>query len=251
MRSFLAASLVACLGVAGCGGQQDNPQQQPASAAKPAPPPMPSVPENRRPSAAAKPVGIPPGATSLVINSTFDADKDAEFLIGEEQGTTLMAHALTPGGDLDISVYRADTGARVADESPTNPVFFMARVPESLGYLVALRNPGKAVPYSLEIEVPRQLILDDKTNAAEVSAALPANGVLSYLVPPGTITAELVKASPDAFLTVHGLAGKQLLKAADGSRTFTGTAVRPNEAIVVQINQGATDGDVTLKVSKK
>jgi hypothetical protein len=212
---------------------------------------MPSVPDTRQPSAAARPVGIPPGATSLVITSTFEADKDAEFLIGEEKGVVLMAHALTPGGDLDVSVYRADTGARVADESPSNPVFFMARLPETLGYLVAIRNPGKPVPYSLELEVPRQLVLDEKTHSAEVSGLIRANGVLSYLVPPGTITAELVKAPEGAYLTVHGLAGAQLLKAADGARTFTGTAVRPNEAIVVTVNQGATDGDFALNVTKK
>ena len=250
MRSCVAAFLIGSLVVAGCGGPQQNPEP-PASTAKPAPPPMPSIPETRQATAAAKAVGIPPGATSIAIKSTFEVGTDAEFLIGEEKGTLVMAHAITPGGDLDVSVYRADTGARIADESPTNPVFFMARMPETLGYLVAVRNPGKPVPYSLEIEVPRKLVLDDKTGSSEVSGSIPANGVLSYLVPSGTISAELVKAPPDAYLTVHGLAGKQLLKAVDGAKTFTGAAVRSNEEIVVVVNQGAADGDFTLKVTKK
>lgn len=251
MRLPVIIAVVALAFAAGCGGSHEGGQARSDATASAEPPPISPAPETRKASAAVKQVGIAPGTTSLVINGTLDGNTDAEFLIGEEKGTVLMAHALTPDRDLDVSVYRADTGARLADESPSNPVFFMARLPETLGYLVAVRSPGKATPYSLEIEVPRQIVLDEKTSSAQVTSSLPAHGELAYLVPAGTITAELVTAPQDAYLTAHGLAGAILLKAAEARRTFTGTALRPNEEIVVIVNQGASDGDVTLAVTRK
>ena len=94
-----------------------------------------------------------------------------------------MAHALTPEHDVDIAVYRADTGGRITDEQPSNPAFFMARLPATLGYLVLLRSTGDATPYTLEIEVPFRLFFD-QTRSVEVTNSAPANAVIEYLAPP-------------------------------------------------------------------
>ena len=252
MRLSIILIVVACTGLSACTAPEPATGNAPAVSAKPAPPPPPVPEASRKPAAFAQTVRIPPGATSLVVKGTLAANKDAEYVIGEEQGSVFMAHAMTPKEDLDVSVYRSDTGERIADEQPSNPWFFMARLPETLGYLVAVRGRGVETPYSLEIEVPRKIVFDEKTGAAEISVQLPANGVLSYLTPPGaTITAELTKAPQDSYLTVHGLAGQALLKAEQSGRTFSGAAPKPNEELVVIINQGATDGDVTLKVQRK
>jgi hypothetical protein len=76
--------------------------------------------------------------------------------------------------------------------------------------------------------------------------------VVEYLAPPSpTITAELTSAPADAYLTVHALDGRRLLKAEANSRTFTGGAGKPAEGVVISVNQGATSGDFTLRVREK
>ena len=127
----------------------------------------------------------------------------------------------------------------------------MARLPATLGYLVLLRSTGDATPYTLEIEVPFRLFFD-QTRSVEVTNSAPANAVIEYLAPPSkTITAELTNAAPDAYLTVHALDGRQLLRAEENKRTFTGGPDREGEGVVVSVNQGATAGSFTLKVSEK
>jgi len=247
--SVVGVLAAAVLSLSACGSSTEAPA---AKDAKPAPPLPPSVPSTRQPTAAAQTIAIPPGATTVSVEGVLAADKDAEFVIGEEMGVVFMAHAVTPDQDLDVSVYRSDTGERIADEQPSNPAFFMARLPATLGYLVAIRSTGTPSPFTLEIEVPRRLYFDESTSATQVSGTAMANGKVEFLTPPGgTITAELAKASEDSFLTVHGLAGQRLLKAEPGARTFTGAAPQPNEELVISVNQGASSGEYTLRVQRK
>jgi hypothetical protein len=76
--------------------------------------------------------------------------------------------------------------------------------------------------------------------------------VVEYLAPPSkTITAELTNAAPDVYLTVKTLDGRQLLRAEENKRTFTGGPDREGEGVVVSVNQGPTAASFTLKVSEK
>ncbi len=194
---------------------------------------------------------MPPGATLLKFDGNLEPGKDAEFLIGGLQGSVFMTHAITPEHDLEIDVYRADSGQRITDDTPRNPSFFMARLPATLGYLVVVRSPSVATPYTLAIEMPFQLFFD-ATRSVAVTNSAPANAVVEYLAPSSpTITADLIEGSKDAYLTVQGLAGHQFLKAEANSRTFTGGALRPNEGVVIRVNQGPTGGTFTLRVKEK
>lgn len=246
-------TLATMLASSACRGANDAPPAAQTKAADtPAEPTYAAAAPERRPGASAQHIAIPPGATSVTIKGTLDANKDAEYLIGEEKGNVFTVHADTPERDLDVVVYRGDTGARLTDETPRNPNFFMATLPETIGYLIVVRAIDNATPYTLEIEAPRKLVLDDKSQAVDVSSKLPANGTLAYLTPPGmTVSAELTKAPADAYLTAHGLAGKVFLKAADNRRTFTGAPVATSEGLVLRIEQGNTDADVTLRVQRK
>lgn len=237
--------------LAGCGGPSEPAAGTPAAEGRPAPPPAHEPAANRRPGGAAKLIALPTNATSTTIDGQLDADTDVEFVLGEEQGALLLAHAVTPEADLDVSVYRGDTGDRVADQRPANPAFFVARLPETIGYLVVVHAKGTATPYSLELEGPRTLFFDAQ-GAAEVRVAAPAHSVTAYVVPPSeSISAELTDGPADAYLTVQDFTGQLLLKAEPGSRSFSGAPADPKDSVIVRINQGAEDGEVTLKVQRK
>jgi hypothetical protein len=239
MRLSFVVVLVACLSLTSCKNNETRSQ-----------PRLPPSPMNLRPGSGAVTLEMPAGATFLSYKGSLAANKKAEFVLGGQQGSVLMAHALTREHDLDIAVYRADTGARITDEQPSNPAFFMARLPATVGYLVLLTSTGDATPYTMEIEVPFRLFFD-QTRLVEVTNSAPANAVIEYLVPPSkTIVAELTNAAPDAYLTVDALDGRQLLRAEENKRTFTGGPDREGEGVVVSVNQGATAGSFTLKVSE-
>ncbi len=102
----LCVAFLTTLALASCGASNSKPRLDEER----------SWPTTWKPSSATKDVAIAPGATQLTYKGTLGANKDAEFIIGEEQGSVFMAHALTPKHDLDIAVYRADTGARITDE---------------------------------------------------------------------------------------------------------------------------------------
>lgn len=240
MRSSLIITLVVCLSLTSCKKPELRPQ-----------PRLSPSPMNLRPGSGAVSLEMPPGATSMNFKGSLEANKEAQFVVGAEQGAVFMAHALTPEHDLDIAVYRADTGGRITDEQPSNPAFFMARLPATLGYLVLLRSTGDATPYTLEIEVPfRQFF--DQTRSVEVTNSAPANAVIEYLAPPSkAISAELTNAMPGAYLTVRALDGKQLLRAEENKHTFSGGPDREGEGVVISVNQGATEGSFTLKVAEK
>jgi hypothetical protein len=238
--SLIGGAVVVCLSLASCKKTETRVQ-----------PRLPRSPMNVKAGPSAISLEMPAGATMMRYKGTLEANKDTQFVVGAEQGSMLMAHALTPEHDLDIAVYRADTGGRVTDEQPSNPAFFMAQLPATRGYVVVVRSTGDPTPYTLEIEVPFRLFFD-QTRSVEVTNSAPANAVVSYLVPPNrTITADLTNAAPDAYLTVDTLDGRQLLLAEASKRTFTGSAERPGEGVVVNVNQGATDGSFTLKISEK
>ena len=238
MRSSLVVALAVCLTLVSC--KKTETRVQPRL--------LPS-PMNQKADPSAIALEIPAGATFVSYKGALGANKGAQFVVGGEQGSVFTVHALTPERDVDIAVYRADTGGRITDEQPLNPAFFMARLPATLGYLVVVRSMGDPTPYTLEIEVPFRLFFD-QTRSVEVTNSAPANAVVSYLAPPsGTITAELKNAVADAYLTVHALDGRPLLTAEANKRTFTGGAGRSDEGVVVSVNQGATEGSFTLKVT--
>lgn len=240
MRSSLVIVLVVCLSLTSCKKTDLRPQ-----------PRLSPSPMNLRPGSGAVTLEMPAGATSMNFKGSLPSNRDAQFVVGAGQGSVFMAHALTPEHDLDIAVYRADTGGRITDEQPSNPAFFMARLPATLGYLVLLRSTGDATPFMLEIEVPFRLFFD-QTRSVQVTNSAPANAVIEYLAPPSkAIAAELTNAAPDAYLTVRALDGKQLLRAEENKRTFNGGPDREGEGVVISVNQGPTAGSFTLKVSER
>ena len=190
---------------------------------------------------------------TLVIRVQGDlaADKDAEFVIGEEKGTLLLVQVIAPSQDPKLTIHRADTGAKLPDEHPNNVAHWIERLPDSIGYLIVVHKTGTATPFVLNLEKPRALFFDDRTLTAEVKLTVPANAVVSFVVPPSaSIKADLVAAPKDAYITLDGLDdGKPLLSAEANKRSFSGALGKPDES-VLRVHQGATAGDVTLRAQR-
>src|SRR6187200_2625984 len=63
-----------------------------------------------------KPRGRTP--TDAALQVAFDAGKEAEFVVGAEAGSILVASVVGLRDDLTTSVYRMDTGEEITDTTP-------------------------------------------------------------------------------------------------------------------------------------
>jgi hypothetical protein len=210
-------------------------------------------PAARKPGASAAHVSMPRDGTLAVVKGTLEAGKDAEFVVSEEKGALLIVQVVGQDRDPGFSVHRADTGAYLPDDHPKNVAHWIERVPETLGYLIVVHATDQPTGFTLSIEAPRELQVDDKTRSAEVSFTAPAHASVAYLVPPGpAIKAELRAAPKGAVLTAEALdTGERLLKAAAGARSFTGAPAESGDSIVLRVHQGDEAGDITLRVERQ
>lgn len=209
--------------------------------------------QTRLPGASAAHVEIPRGGTLAQVRGTLAPEQDAEYVVSEEQGALLVVQVIGHEHDPAFSVHRADTGERLPDDHPRNVAHWIKRVPDTLGYLVVVHGTGQPSDYTLSIEAPRELLLDESTKSLELGLTAPAHATVAYVLPPGgPIRAELRAAPSDAFLTAEALdSGEPRLKAAAGARTFAGAAVQADDPVILRVHQGAEPGDITLKVERQ
>lgn len=188
----------------------------------------------------------------MTFGGTLDADKDAEFVIGEERGTLMLVSVNATAGDPKVAVYRGDTGANLPDEHPNNIAHWIERLPDSIGYLIVVGKTGTATPFTLNVEVPRRAIFDEKQRS-DVTFAAAAHSVTTFVLPPSqSINVELVAAPADAFLTINTLDdGKKMLAAEAGKQAFSGAPGRTDDDIVLRVNQGAKNGDLRLRLQRQ
>lgn len=165
----------------------------------------------------------------------------------------LFVQVIGDGDDPLLSVHRADTGAALPDEHPANVAHWIGRLPDTLGYLIVVHKTGKATPFTLVVEAPRQLILDDGKTPVAVKVSLPAHGEAAYLVPPSTwLAASLTDGPKDAYMTLNAMNdGQPMLRAAANGRTFTGAAKNTADTVVLRLHQGAAAGELTLAIQRK
>ena len=208
--------------------------------------------ETRTPGPAALHIALPPGATAARFKGTLAADKDAEFVIGEDKGALLLTQVICEKDDPLISVHRSDTGAALPDEHPV-PAHWIGRLPDTLGYLIVVHKTGEATPFTLTVEVPRRLIFDNSGTPIDARVSLPAHGETAYLVPPSTwITARLTAGPKDAYMTLTALDdGQQMLPAAANGRTFSGAAKNTADHVVLRLNQGSEAGELAIQIQRK
>lgn len=243
-RVALGAIILLCLlSSCGQGGGSGARKEQSAQTAS-------STAATRKPSPKATSINITPGMSALAFEGQLKANEDAEFVIGEEAGSLLHVHALASGKDLEVAVYRADTGEKLSD-GHENPSFWSGRLPLTMGYLIVVHGTPEDTDYALELEVPRRLHLDGVPDSS-VNAWAPAGVPIAFLVPANAkrnLSLDLKDSSPGAFLTVQRLDNGSLIQnAVARSASFTGELPASVDTLV-RVYQGTKPGPFTLHVS--
>jgi hypothetical protein len=187
--------------------------------------------------------------TNAMVAGELEADGSAEFVLGEEEGSLMMVHIMTPELDAaDVSVYRMDTGAAVADLAPTGS-YFEGRLPATTGYKIEVNAAGAATEYSIEVEVPRVLDLEGQT--ADISSWLPPHAPLTYVIEEGagrTLQVSLAGAPEGAYLTLHALADGTVIQGATAGVRSIESALSDG-AYLLRIHGGDEAGEFTLNAT--
>jgi hypothetical protein len=118
----------------------------------------PSVPR-RAPADSALQVTFEPGTTSKRLEGTLEAGTDAEFVVSAEGGSVLMASVVGASAEIEASVYRIDTGEAIPDSAPDHS-FWIARIPETVGYLIVLHGAKVPTDYTLTVGIPSDSLLN-------------------------------------------------------------------------------------------
>lgn len=113
----------------------------------------------RTPDESALQVTFEPGTRSTLLEGTLDAGKEAQFVVSADAGSVLMASVVGSSADVTAAVYRIDTGEEIPDAVPDQS-FWIARVPETVGYLIVLQSRGEATGFSLTVGTPSESLLD-------------------------------------------------------------------------------------------
>ena len=200
-------------------------------------------------SASARYLAIPPRTTALVLEGTFPADGREEFMIGEEAGSYMLVHVLTPGeAEPQVSVTRLDTGDRLSDRNATGSAWH-GRLPATSGYLVTLEGGQAETPYALEIEVPRVIRLGESAALEVVNGLMVESAPLAYIVtaPPGReLSGQLLTAPPASYLTLHELESGDVLSSAE-ARSSTVSASATAGEYVLRLHPSGT-GEFSLRL---
>ena len=156
--------------------------------------------------AEAQHVDLEPGGTVMILAGSLGEGQTARYILAAHEGDLLMAHALSPGEDLRVSVHRLDEEAPVPDTVETDS-YWAGRLPATCGYLVEVHGAGDEGPYHLEVEIPRHLPLTPGASGVTLEGAIQPHVPLAFVaeIEEGrTLTASVASADDAVQFTVHG-----------------------------------------------
>ena len=125
-------------------------------------------------------VDFEPGATVMVLAGTLGAGQAARYVLGAHEGDLLMAHVLSPGEDLRVSVQRLDEETPVPDAVETES-YWAGRLPATSGYLVEVHGAGEEGPFHLELEIPRHLPLTPGVSSVALDGTIQPHAPLAFV----------------------------------------------------------------------
>ena len=199
----------------------------------------------------ARHVDFEPGATVMVLGGTLGAGQTARYILGAHEGDLLMAHALSPGEDLRVSVQRLDEETAVPDAVETES-YWAGRLPATSGYLVEVHGAGEEGPFHLEIEIPRHLPLTAGASSVALDGTIQPHAPLAFVakVEEGRTLSASVASEGDAVkLTVHGALDGQALADWEAETNTYGGEVPRTQDYVFRLDPGAEATGFELSVS--
>ena len=201
--------------------------------------------------AEAQHVDLEPGGTVMILAGSLAEGQTARYILGAHEGDLLMAHALSPGEDLRVSVQRLDEEAPVPDAVETES-YWAGRLPATSGYLVEVHGAGEEGPYHLEIEVPRHLPLTSGASSIAFAGTIQPHVPLAFVaeIEGGrTLTAAATSADDAVQLTVHGARDGQPLVDWEAETNAYSGEVPGTQDYVFRLDPGAAATGFELSVS--
>jgi hypothetical protein len=201
--------------------------------------------------AEAQHVDFEPGATVMVLAGSLGEGQTARYILGAHEGDLLMAHALSPGEDLRVSVHRLDEEAPVPDAVETDS-YWAGRLPATCGYLVEVHGAGEEGPYHLEVEIPRHLPLTSVASSVALAGTIQPHAPLAFVaeIEEGrTLTASVTSAEDAVQLTVHGARDGQPLVNWEAETNGYSGEVAGTQDYVFRLDPGAEATGFELSVS--
>lgn len=196
-------------------------------------------------------VGFEPGATVMVLAGKLGEGQTARYILGAHEGDRLMAHALSPGEDMRVTVHRLDEEVPIPDAVETQS-YWAGRLPSTSGYLIEVHGAGDEAPFHLELEVPRHLPLTPGASNVTLKGTIQPHAPLAFVaeVAEGrTLRASVTSAGDMVRLTVHGaLDGQSLVGWAADTNAYRGE-VPSTQDYVFRLDPEGEAAEFTLSVA--
>ncbi len=199
----------------------------------------------------ARHVDFEPGATVMVLAGDLGAGQTTRYVLGAHEGDLLMAHALSPGEDMRVSVHRLDEEVPIPDAVETES-YWAGRLPATCGYVIEVHGAGDEGPFHLELEVPRHLPLTPGVSRVALEGTIQPHAPLAFVaeVEEGRqLSASVASAGDEVKLTVHGAEDGRALADWEAKTNVYGGEVPRTQDYVFRLDPGAEATGFTLSVS--
>ncbi len=203
--------------------------------------------------AEARHVDFEPGATVMVLAGELGTGQTARYILGAHEGDLLMAHALSPGEDMRVSVHRLDEEAPLPDAVEAGS-YWVGRLPATCGYLVEVEGAGSVGPFNLELELPRHLPLAPGISRVTLEGTIRPHAPLAFVgtIEEGrTLSASVTSPGDAVSLVIHGAADGHSLAGWESTTSDFSGAVPRTQDHVFRLDPGAEQSTFALSVSVK
>ncbi len=187
------------------------------------------------------------GTTSGILHDSLPAGGEHAYLLGALQGQVMLAHAIAwndgragSSGGTVVRVFRAD-GTELPAPGGPGPLW-TGRLPRTGDYVVRVRAAGGPAPYTLAVQIPRRVVVDEENPATSFSGVAPSRAPVDYLIKGErgrVLDVEVRGGSEDTHLHVYGLDdGVQLAPLADRLRRYHGELPGSQDYVVSVVPVG-------------